>query len=45
MMQTVAVEDDQSTNLIVFGLVKEPDENMERVVDDVLIQLGEKPNV
>ena len=45
VVRTVVEEDDRSRNLIMFGLAEEQGENLESVVGDVMLQLGEKPNI
>jgi hypothetical protein len=44
-MKSVAVDEDRSKNLIVYGLAETKEENLEEKVSEVLQHLGEKPRI
>ena len=44
-VRTAMVEEDRSKNLLVFGLAEKDGENVEQVVSDLFLELGDKPRV
>ena len=45
VVQSVVQEEDRSTNLLIFGLPEQAEEQLESVVGEVFLAIGEKPRV
>lgn len=45
VVQTVVREEERSHNLMLFGLQEEVQENTEKLVGELLVELGEKPHI